>query len=56
MKASRCSEEQSIHLLPQAERSEPSIRALGRAYRLTQTTFDRWRQKGGGLTIPEAQR
>ena len=56
MRASRFSEEQIIHLLQQAERGEQSISTLCRALGMTETTFDRWRQKFGGITVSDAQR
>ncbi len=54
MRASRFSEEQIIHLLHQAERGEQSISTLCRAPGMTETTFDRWRQKFGGITVSDA--
>jgi putative transposase len=56
MRASRFSEEQMIHLLQQAERGEQSIGARCREHGLTEPTFYRWRQKFGGMTVPDAQR
>jgi putative transposase len=56
MRVSRFSEEQIIHLLQQAERREQSIGMLCRAHGITETTFYRWRQKFGGITVADAQR
>ena len=56
MRASRFSEEQIIQLLQQAERGEQSISMLCRAHGSTETTFYRWRQKFGGMTVSDAQR
>jgi putative transposase len=56
MRASRFSEEQIIQLLQQAERGEQSISLLCRAHGITETTFYRWRQKFGGMTVSDAQR
>jgi putative transposase len=56
MRASRFSEEQIIHLLQQAERSEESIGTLCRAHGITETTFYRWRKQFGGMTVSDAQR
>jgi putative transposase len=56
MRASRFSEEQIIHLLQQAERGEQPIGALCREHGISEQTFYRWRQKFGGMTVPNAQR
>jgi putative transposase len=56
MRASRFSEEQIIRILQQAERGEEAISTLCRAHGITETTFYRWPQKFGGMTIPDAQR
>jgi putative transposase len=56
MRASRFSEAQIIHLLPQAERGEPPIGALCREHGISAQTCDRWRPTFGGLTVPNAQR
>ena len=56
MRASRFSEEQIIHLLQQAERSEQPISTLCREYGITETTFYRWRKKFTGMAVPDAQR
>ena len=56
MKASRFSEEQIIHLLQQAEGGEQAIGVLGREHGISAPTFYRWRQKVGGLSVPDAQR
>jgi len=56
MRASQFSEEQIIHLLQQAERGEQSISLLCRAHGMTETTFYRWRQRFGGMTVSDAQR
>lgn len=56
MKVSRFSDEQIIHLLQQAERGEQTIGALCREHGISEQTFDRWRKKFGGMTIPDAQR
>jgi putative transposase len=42
--------------LQQAERGEQSISLLCRAHGMTETTFYRWRQKFGGMTVSDAQR
>jgi putative transposase len=56
MKARRFSEEQIIHLLHQAERGAQPIGALGREHGMSEQTCYRWRQKFGGMTVPNAQR
>jgi putative transposase len=42
--------------LQQAERGEQLISLLCRAHGITDTTFYRWRQRFGGLTVSDAQR
>lgn len=56
MRARRCSEEQILPLLYQAERGEQPIGALGREHGISEQTFSRWRQKFGGMTVPDTQR
>jgi putative transposase len=56
MQASRFSEEQISHLLPQAERDEQPSGVLGREHGISEQTFYRWRQKFGGMTVPDSQR
>jgi putative transposase len=56
MKRNEYSTEQIIHLLQQAERGEQTIGSLCREVGITETTFYRWRNKYGGLSVPEAQR
>ena len=56
MRASRFSEEQILHLLHQAERGEQPIGALCREHGISEQTFYRWRQKCGGMTVPDTQR
>lgn len=56
MKRNEYSPEQIIRLLQQAERGEQSIGSLCRQAGITETTFYRWRNKYGGLSVPEAQR
>jgi Transposase len=53
MEASRCSEEQIIHLLQQAERGGQAIGALCREHSITEPTFYGWRQKVGGMAVSE---
>jgi putative transposase len=56
MRASRFSEAQIIHLWQQAERGEQPVGRLCRAHGMTETTFSRWRQRFGGMTVADAQR
>ena len=56
MKASQFSDEQIVHILQEAERSERTIGAICRAQGITETTFYRWRRKFGGMTQNEVQR
>jgi putative transposase len=56
MRASRFSEEQILHLLHQAERGEQPIGMLCREHGISEQTFYRWRQKLGGMTVPDTQR
>jgi putative transposase len=56
MKRRQCSSEQIITILEQAERGEQTLGTVCRAHGITETTFSRWRQTFGGLTVPDAQR
>jgi putative transposase len=56
MRASQFSEEPILHLLHQAERGEQPIGVLCRELGMSEPTFDRWRQKFGGITVPATQR
>jgi putative transposase len=56
MKASRFSEEQIIHLWQRAARDEQPIGVLCREHGISEQTFYRWRQKFGGMTVPDTQR
>ena len=56
MQKKRFSEEQIIGILRQAERADKSIGDLCRAHGITENTFYRWRQKYGGLQVPEVKR
>jgi putative transposase len=56
MRASQFSEEQILHLLHQAERGEQPIGVLCRELGVSEQTFYRWRQKFGGMTVPDTRR
>lgn len=56
MKASRFTDEQIVAILQQAERGEQSITALCKQHGIAENTFYRWRQKYGGLQVPDVQR
>jgi putative transposase len=56
MKRRQCSSEQLITILAPAERGEQPLGPVCRAHGITETTFSRWRQTFGGLTVPDAQR
>lgn len=55
MKQSRFTEEQIIRLLKRAEGGE-QIAALCREVGVSDTTFQRWKAKYGGLEVNEARR
>lgn len=56
MKQSKFSEEQIITILREAEKSEQTISAVCRAHSISENTFYKWRQKYGGIEVPEARR
>jgi putative transposase len=56
MKTNQFSPEQIIKILQQAERGEQPISALCREHAISETTFYRWRQHYGGMTVAEVHR
>jgi len=52
----RFTEEQIIGVLREAEQDGVVIRELCRKYNITEQTFFRWRNKFGGLDVPDARR
>ena len=55
MQRRQCSPEQISTSLEQAEREQPSRRALCRAYAMRETTGSRWRKPCGGMAVIAAQ-
>lgn len=56
MKESRFTEEQIINILREAERDDQTISAVCRSHSIAETTFYKWRQKFGGMEVPDARR
>jgi putative transposase len=56
LKESRFTEEQIINILREAERGDQTISAVCRSHAIAETTFYKWRQKYGGMEVPDARR
>jgi putative transposase len=52
----RFNEEQIIRILREAEKTGVQIRELCRRHNVTEQTFFRWRNKYGGMDVPDARR
>jgi putative transposase len=56
LKESSFTEEQIINILREAERGDQTISAVCRSHSIAETTFYKWRQKFGGMEVPDARR
>lgn len=52
----RHSEEQIIRILREAEASNVPIRDICKQHNISEQTFYRWRDKFGGMDVPDARR
>ncbi len=56
MKKSQWSEEQIIKILQEAEAGADTIQHICRKHGVSEQTFYRWRQRMGGMSLPDAVR
>ncbi len=52
----RHTEEQIITILREAERGAVPVKALCKRHNISEQTFFRWRNKFGGMDVPDARR
>lgn len=52
----RHTEEQIITILREAETGETPVKALCKRHNISEQTFFRWRNKFGGMDVPDARR
>jgi putative transposase len=52
----RHTEEQIITILREAEAGETPVKALCKRHNISEQTFFRWRNKFGGMDVPDARR
>jgi len=56
MKESRFSEEEIIRILQTAQSGQATVEAVCRQHSISASTYYKWREKYGGLEVPEARR
>jgi len=56
MKRNRFTEEQIVRILKEAESSSQTVLEISRKHGIVEQTFYRWRNKYGGIEVPELRR